>query len=347
MSDKPTTLPRFAHDATNPTANLIEPASGKKDVGWDNGEEPPAPLLNWFYSWVYQWLAWINIGYWTRPSLTDNSPVFAFTDRDGNERTYVDSNGYFFGPVFNDTYRWFGSGSAGSSTDDQVSRDGGYLYSSSSSNNNNVLIVDPTSAAQRSLNLQCLNAAISTAAQVHTGSGTSDDLLFGNPNQVVAVCEYRLKVETVGANEVDIHHGFHTDPDQTGTTLNDPTAFQFAMFEKLTGDTNWQCIVGQGTTGTTAGSSVPPVADTYQTFRIEYHGASTPVGVDNSTVAVTRFFIDGAEVAEITTNNPSTAMGFVARNRATSTGPSADLDVNVEDGLRFAWNVVLNPDVPA
>lgn len=53
---KPTSLPRWATDGS---ALLTEPSSGKKDVGWEV-EEPPADWMNWLQNLVYQWLHYLD-----------------------------------------------------------------------------------------------------------------------------------------------------------------------------------------------------------------------------------------------------------------------------------------------
>lgn len=58
MSDKPATatLPRWA----NSGGDVVEPPSGKKDIGWIDDEEPPAEYLNWLLFEGYTWLEWID-----------------------------------------------------------------------------------------------------------------------------------------------------------------------------------------------------------------------------------------------------------------------------------------------
>lgn len=57
MATKPTILPRWA---TGGTAQIVEPAEGKKDTGWVPGEQVPAQTLNWWQRYVGDWLAWLN-----------------------------------------------------------------------------------------------------------------------------------------------------------------------------------------------------------------------------------------------------------------------------------------------
>ena len=57
----PAELPRWAETVGNvPTSNIIDPPSNKKDVGWANVEEPPAPFLNWWMNLVYLWVVYVQ-----------------------------------------------------------------------------------------------------------------------------------------------------------------------------------------------------------------------------------------------------------------------------------------------
>jgi hypothetical protein len=56
---QPSTLPRWADDVTGDTTRVIEPPSGKKDVGWATQEKPAAQHANWLFNIIYQWIAWL------------------------------------------------------------------------------------------------------------------------------------------------------------------------------------------------------------------------------------------------------------------------------------------------
>jgi hypothetical protein len=58
MSTKPTTLPRWA----NSGGDIVEPASGKKDIGWVDGEEPAAQHANWLLNELYNWAEYLDDG---------------------------------------------------------------------------------------------------------------------------------------------------------------------------------------------------------------------------------------------------------------------------------------------
>lgn len=56
---KPTTLPRWADVG----GAIINPTSGKKDVGFVDEEKPPAEFLNWLFNENYNWASYLNDGY--------------------------------------------------------------------------------------------------------------------------------------------------------------------------------------------------------------------------------------------------------------------------------------------
>lgn len=54
---KPSTLPEWATDGD---AQVVEPTSGKKAIGWVPREHPPAQYLNWWQRLVYEWIEWLD-----------------------------------------------------------------------------------------------------------------------------------------------------------------------------------------------------------------------------------------------------------------------------------------------
>lgn len=110
-------------------------------------------------------------------------------------------------------------------------------------------------------------------------------LLVPHANMVASVA-YPLNLTNVGTNHILAVHGLvnHTStPDSIGFG---------ARFRKDSADTNWFCEVdGVGAVD----STVPPVANTYQRFKIVVLGSGTS---DDST-ARTLFFIDDAMVANV------------------------------------------------
>lgn len=61
---KPATTPRWADVG----GAIVEPAAGKKDIGWI-AEKPPHQTFNWWQNLVYQWIKWIDDGILTGISL--------------------------------------------------------------------------------------------------------------------------------------------------------------------------------------------------------------------------------------------------------------------------------------
>lgn len=73
MASKPTNKPRFAHDGAAPSGEVLEPSSGKKDVGWEGGEEPGHDYMNWIHSLTYEWIDWLDDGDCDFAALSANS----------------------------------------------------------------------------------------------------------------------------------------------------------------------------------------------------------------------------------------------------------------------------------
>jgi hypothetical protein len=201
--------------------------------------------------------------------------------------------------------------------------------------------------------LRALNAASNQQGSVfaeYGGGSPSGDQPICNLDDVVAVMEWRCFVDDVGTTDCDHYGGLHSLNIYTANN-HEGTVNYFAMFHRdAVGPGTWQCKVCNGSAKTTADSGVTITAGTWFTMRVELHGANTPVGVGNSGSAVARFFIDGTEVHEETgANVPSgttaTLSPFFATN-AQVTGPTADNDFGIGN-VKFAWNEVLDPDVPA
>jgi hypothetical protein len=194
-----------------------------------------------------------------------------------------------------------------------------------------------------SLRLRHLDASSNSGIVIHqanTGSTiatsyrTIDDL-----DTVSFTMDFRALLTAVGTNQLNVTMGLHEEP--TSATLDDATAHSFAVFRKLSTDTNWQARVANDTTGVTEDTAVPPVANTWQHFRLEFYGASTPVGVAAGNVSVTRFYIDGTLVAQDATASPTGAvgLGFMFAFYSTATGPTGDQDL-VLGPIRMQWNPV-------
>lgn len=53
----PSEYPEWADGGS---AQLVEPVSGKKQVGWTSGEKPANQILNWWQNLVFQWVEWLD-----------------------------------------------------------------------------------------------------------------------------------------------------------------------------------------------------------------------------------------------------------------------------------------------
>lgn len=348
MSDKPTELPRWADVG----GAIITPSSGKQDTGWAiTNERPPAQFENWLFNRIYNWLLWLDGGRFTRDDKTDDSPVVGFTDSEGNVHNYIDPNGFLMGGAVNMHYVWPGrySLTAGNSndeiTDDMLGE----------TDTNCIIGMKSPGLAADNLNavaieLRCQNAAVNQRVLLNR-AGNGSDSQFTDVDSIVLAMEFDLLLRTAGSDGVDVHMGFHGDPETNALNFSDGTAQSFVMFEKLAADTNWFAANADSVAKTRTDTGTPPVVDTFQTFRIEYHGKDTPVGVANSTQPVARWFIDGVQEHEqVNTNMPdegaSSLLDIVIRARADGTGPAADFNVQVSP-IRYAYTTKLAPIVPA
>ena len=192
------------------------------------------------------------------------------------------------------------------------------------------------------LELTVQNAAVNRAVRVNR-AGPSDVSQFAFIDDLDMVLEFQLLMAAIGANGVDIHMGFHQDPDLNTLGFADGTAQGFALFEKLSGDTNWFAANGDLVADTRDDTGTPPVANEFQTFRVEYHGELTPIGVAAG-FAVSRFYIDGTLEHEEASANVIAAglLDFVIRARANGTGPAGDFDLKIGP-VKFMYTTHLAP----
>lgn len=354
---KPTDLPRWSDVG----GDIVEPTSGKKDVGWVSAERPPAQYFNWLLNQGYKWLKWLDDNAdiilrtlsVNRPDDTDSSPVVRFTDQDNRGRIYVGPNGHFGGPVIWEHYRWGPGGLSftGGSTRDAVAPG---MEVSHEVNNAAAVIRGGSYSNQPfpSLRLNVGDAASDDSVNLHTAgdAGVGNDTIISDFDNVVAVMEWQALMTVIGTNEVEIAMGFHdgvqaTTPQATFLA----TTTRHVMFTKDSANTNWQTRVADGAGGTSNDSGTPPVASAWQTFRLEFHGVNTPVGVNNG-FATARFFIDGVkedEIADANVPNSTGVLGVCFRNYATTTGPGAGGVLLEISPVRVSWNLRLAANEPA
>lgn len=58
MATKPSSLPLWATTG----ADVAEPTTGRKQLGWVHGESPTAQEMNWLDNLIYQWLLYLSDG---------------------------------------------------------------------------------------------------------------------------------------------------------------------------------------------------------------------------------------------------------------------------------------------
>jgi len=351
MSDKPTILP----DWTPTGLDVVVPSSGEKSGGHQPGNRPPAQHVNWFWTNAWLWIEWIKNGLWTRNDTTDDSPVIGYTDASGNIHNYIDPNGFYMGGAVNMHYVWPGLYSlAAAQSDDPITDD--MLGETDTAciivmKSPGLAGAGATKLNAVAIELRCQNAAVSQRVVINR-AGAGSDSQFTDVDSLVVAMEFDLLLRTVGSDGVDVHMGLHGDPETNALNFSDGTAQSFVMFEKLAADTNWFAVNADTVASATReDTGTPPVVDTFQTFRIEFHGKDTPVGVANSTQPVARWFIDGVQEFErVNTNMPDEASGslldIVVRARADGTGPAADFNVQVGP-IRYSYTTKLAPIVPA
>lgn len=67
MARRPAARPRWAYDGT--PGRLVEPPEGKRALGFANGEQPPAPWINYIFHWTgatLDWLSGPDLSQWDR-----------------------------------------------------------------------------------------------------------------------------------------------------------------------------------------------------------------------------------------------------------------------------------------
>lgn len=82
MAVKPTNTARWAETAGGtPSADIVEPSSGKKDEGWQPGEEPPCETQNWWQNAVHQWIKYLDAGSMNHGERTLHIPAIDAVSR--------------------------------------------------------------------------------------------------------------------------------------------------------------------------------------------------------------------------------------------------------------------------
>lgn len=163
------------------------------------------------------------------------------------------------------------------------------------------------------------------------------------------VIEFDFAMSTIGANNCEFDAGLG------GSGFNDPTATStnLARFIKASTDTNWKVQVCKfGGSPATTTTSIPPVANVYQQFRIEYQGANTPIGISSTEGAANtdklRFFINGTRVATYDSSNSSFPVNNLGHLLAPFFGGKATASTSSTcniGAVNLTWMRYLTPSV--
>jgi hypothetical protein len=211
-------------------------------------------------------------------------PLAQFADIGGNVRSVIDYNGYLQ-PADGFVESWMGANIIPGANTDIIAVAG-----------TNGAIMGSRWVAAKPNGTGTVKPQLPTASYpcesmlVTPSNAAADNTILAaqyiglNPNMVL-VASWDLLLTAVGVNKIFSKHGFWSSAPLTG-------ASDQILFAKDTTDTNWQ-IVTRKAAGlvTSVDSGVPPVANTYQRFKIAYHGTSTTLGAALG-VAVALFFIN-------------------------------------------------------
>lgn len=341
MATKPTILPRWA----NVGASVTEPSSGQKDVGYDGGDRPPHQYENWRAEVIYDWTKWLDDGLLTRDTVADKSPILTTTNRAGNPMHYLGPQGYWMGPAVQEQYR-FGPVQPGTFTVGSSISKGDVLKA---------LIIDSGSSA-----LVSSSAGCSSPCLVIDGGTTSPDGVLvsvedippiTNLDDTIIVMSGRVKFASITSAD-DVYFGLH-DLRQSGglggnLALMVDAACDGCFFDLPFASTNLRVrCFSNGVSNTVASTGVTVVTNQWYDYRVEYHGADSTLGANNSSNPVARFFVDGVMTNEVTgTSVPpnSAKLGGMLCTRKQGGGTSAFVTFAT---VKLAWCDTLTANAPA
>lgn len=348
MATKPATTPRWADVG----GDIVEPATGKKDVGWAAGERPANSFFNWLLNLIYLWMLYLRDGVMKGDGVDATSaPQMQWVDQDDRTRMFVSPSGLPGGRFFRESVNFAPIGaSVGTGVSDQPVA--GVKMSGTTGTSVGADVVEASAGSAfrpvSAVRLRVLDAATTQGVRVHTGGTGTQAIVGGDLDDQLIEMEWDAYMTAVGSSGVDVLMGLNNDPDSVAidNEVNNPSF----VFRKRESDTNWQASVGDSIGTTVVDTGVPPVADTLQRFRMEYHGVNTPVGVDNASATV-RWFIDGTKVAETADGNVPTAaqsnFGIQLFTLAANGGPTGDFDLFVLSGLEVRALIALAGYAPA
>lgn len=317
---------------TTSGAEETEPSSGTKADGYATGDPVPAEEHNWIFRLCTDWQEYLSDGVLTgdheldvrRQDDDDPTPVLRAKDPDGRVRTFIDSMGYIGGSWISHTIPWLASGDG-----DIVTVNSGVIAAAYTSANANI----------NAQHIEFSGSAATSSAGDVAVKHTNLDLIYDLDNTVFAM-DFMLDVGVTGNGNYNFYVGMHDTQSVTGTDAATGTSYNYFMVGVDGTAANLELFVGDGS----AESNVALVAasGSPQYIRLEYHGSSTPLGIENSNATV-RVFVDGVLAVEhVGTNLPtgSVGMGFHASIRDAS-AVSSDALIARLGPVRMTWNPVL------
>lgn len=331
MAAKPTDL--FGWVATG---QIESPSSGKKAIGWRGSERLPAQNVNYVWQLLTQWIAYLN-EFETEPHtwtaiqtfsaralftgdanfapdvITQNAPIVEFANVDGDVNSFIDANGLpggyhlDFEWAWNNTNITFGAAVTDSPLIEYTPSDPEVMISTAITGGTAQVVSGNDFPASPTSKIEMAQGTTTDQRSVIHSTEMFYYETSVNADQGISTLEFMAVLGNVGAS-IGVNHyfGWHSSPGSVSGSAdyNAAGSFSYANFRKENADINWQVAVADGTSETIADTGVAP-SDELQRFRIEFHGRATPRGIDNSNVGVVIFFIDGVEVAEITTTIPA------------------------------------------
>lgn len=340
MSDKPTTVA----DWTPSGADVVTPSAGEKSSGFQGSERPPAQYINWFWELVTQWIIWINNGYLTRASLSDNTPVQAQTDQDANVKSWVDSSGYEFGAVIEENYWWR---AADTYTAGELVSLGAPFYVTTENTGYAVSTVLPPSSVIGTNMLQINSPSGPTVGNgviVSCDDGSTGGEYFGNLDDASAVFECTFRAEQLASSSSDVFIGFY-DPQGNPANILSGGNHGVGFFIGQGSGVLYGCTA-DGTSFSTVTTGQTLSVNTLYHLRVEHHGANTPQGV-SAGGSVARFFLDGVLVLTKTTT-PVLDTAYIGPCFITAGAVGGGTAHNKQLGpIRWGVNYMVSSQVPA
>lgn len=133
---------------------------------------------------------------------------------------------------------------------------------------------------------------VSVAGATNVTQFTTDKTIFAcSATGLAAFFDVDVAMSAIGGNACDIFVGF-ADPNAGGPNTSPSRAM---VFRKLSTDTNWQYLTGNGAAQVANGTGIPPVAATFQNLRIEISQVSGPTNV-------AAFYLNGVLIAATSTD---------------------------------------------